>query len=256
MTQSAKCRAVLVALAGTVCISAARAGSVAGNGGATEVTQLLNNVELVQQSEQMYQQVENTLQQVQMMAQQLKNLASAPAQLWGQAQADLVQLTQLVNQTTAIGYAAGNIDLQFRQAFPGYAQTAGTTNFGARYKSLIGKAMDGLNSSLQAAGLNVAQFDTERNAISQIQAISAGSPGALQAMQAGNMIASQTVDQLQKMRQLLATQAYAQSNYLGVQTQLQSDQTDAAQTVLKQGGGTVRSWGSSGFTGFGTGSGH
>jgi P-type conjugative transfer protein TrbJ len=59
--------------------------------------------------------------------------------------------------------------------------------------------------------LNVKQFDTERNAIAQIQGMSGSSEGALQAVQAGNMIASQTVDQLQKMRQMLATQTLAPS---------------------------------------------
>ena len=57
-------RAILAALAGSMVMSAANAGSVAGNGGATEVTQILNNVELVQQSAQMYQQVQQTLRAV------------------------------------------------------------------------------------------------------------------------------------------------------------------------------------------------
>jgi hypothetical protein len=35
-----------------------------------------------------------------------------------------------------------------------------------------------------------------------------------------------------------------------MQAQVQSDQTDAAQTVLKQGNGAVRQWGRSGFVGF------
>ena len=243
-------KAALVALAGSMVMTTANAGSVAGNGGATEVTQILNNAELLQQSAQMYQQVQQTIQQVQMAQQQLKNLLTAPQQLWGQAQSELVQLTQLVSQTQAIGYAAANIDQQFQQAFPGYSKSAGNTNFGAKYKDLMTKALGGLNSALQAAGLNVKQFDTERNAIAQIQGMSGGSEGALQAVQAGNMIASQTVDQLQKLRQLLATQTLAQSNYLGMQAQVQADQTDAAQTVLKQGNGTVRKWGQSGFVGF------
>ena len=243
-------RAVLAAVASGMLMSSAHAGSVAGNGGATEVTEILNNSELLMQSAQMYQQVQQTLQQVQMMQAQLKNLVTAPQQLWGQAQQDLIQLTQLVNQTTAISYAAANVDQQFRQAFPGFSQSAGNTNFGAKYKDLMRKAMGGLNSALQTAGLNVKAFDSERNAIAQIQGISAGSEGSLQAVQAGNMIASQTVDQLQKLRQLLAAQTLAQSNFLGMQAQVQSDQTDAAQTVLKQGNGAVRQWGRSGFVGF------
>ncbi|WP_260505163.1 P-type conjugative transfer protein TrbJ [Ralstonia pseudosolanacearum] len=250
MRNSTARRALLAVLAGGMVMSTANAGSVAGNGGATEVTQILNNTELVQQSAQMYQEVQQTLQQVQMMQSQLKNLITAPQQLWGQAQSDLVQLTQLVGQTQAISYAAANVDQQFRQAFPGFAQTAGNTSYGAKYKDLMTKAMGGLNTALQNAGLDVQQFDTERNAIAQIQGISAGSQGSLQAIQAGNMIASQTVDQLQKLRQLLATQAMAQSNYLGMQAQVQADHTDALQTMLKQGDGTVRQPGQSGFRGY------
>lgn len=45
-------RAILAALAGSMVMSTANAGSVAGNGGATEVTQILNNAELLQQSAQ------------------------------------------------------------------------------------------------------------------------------------------------------------------------------------------------------------
>ena len=95
-------KAVLVSLVSTMVMSTANAGSVAGNGGSTEVTQILNNVELIQQSAQMYQEVQQTLMQVQMAQQQLKNLMAAPQQLWGQAQQELTSLTQLVTQTNAI----------------------------------------------------------------------------------------------------------------------------------------------------------
>lgn len=250
MTHATMRKHILGVLAGTVVMSMAHAGSVAGNGGSTEITQILNNFELVTQSAQMYQQVQQAIQQVQMEQQQLKNLLNAPQQLWGQAQQDLTQLAQLVSQTTAISYAAGNIDQTFRATYPGYAKSAGATNYGTKYKALIGQAMDGLNSALQSAGLNASQFTSERAAIQQIQGMSGGSQGSLQAIQAGNMIASQTIDQLQKLRQLLAAQTQSQSNYLAAQAQVQADQTDATQTLMMQGNGTVRQSGQSGFTNF------
>ena len=64
MHNSTARKAILVSLVSTMVVSTATAGSVAGNGGSTEVTQILNNVELVQQSAQMYQEVQQTLQQV------------------------------------------------------------------------------------------------------------------------------------------------------------------------------------------------
>ncbi|MES2758095.1 MAG: P-type conjugative transfer protein TrbJ [Pseudomonadota bacterium] len=239
-------------LANGVLATATHAGSVAGFGGSTEITQLLNNVELVGQSAQMYLQVQQTLQQVVMAKQQLQNLLAAPVQNWGQAQQDLAALADLVTKTGALTYASGNIDQLFRQKFPGYARTAGNSNYGAKYQGLVQSQLDGLNSALQAAGLQSSQFVNERAALQQIQGISAGSQGSLQALQAGNMIASQTIDQLQKLRQLTMSQMQAQNSYLAGQAQQQADQTDAAQTFLKQGTGTVRKMGTSGFVGFGT----
>jgi len=82
--------------------------------------------------------------------------------------------------------------------------------------------------------------------------MSAGSPGSLQALQAGNMIASQQIDQLQKLRQLYMAQMQAQNSYMAGQAQNQADQTDAVQTFMNQGNGTVRKWGQNGTVGFGT----
>ncbi len=226
------------------------AGSVAGFGGSTEITQILNNLELVNQSAQMYQQVQQTLQQVMMEKQQLQNLIVAPVQTWGQAQQELAALADLVNKTATLSYAGGNIDQLFKMKFPGYAKTAGNTNFGSKFGDMVKVQMDSLNSALQAAGLQSSQFANERAAIQQIQSMSAGSPGSLQALQAGNMIASQQIDQLQKLRQLYMAQMQAQNSYMAGQAQQQADQVDATQTFMKQGNGTVRQPGSSNFQSF------
>lgn len=240
----------LVVAASILASTVAHAGTVAGTGGSTEVTQIMNNVELVNQSAQMYQQVQQTLQQVMMEKQQLQNLVASPLQNWGQAQADLQQLAQLVTKTASLSYAGGNIDQLFKQRYPGYANTAGSSNYGAKYQGLVQSQLDGLNGALQVAGLQSSQFANERAALQSIQNISAGSPGSLQALQAGNMIASQTIDQLQKLRQLTMTQMQAQNSFLAGQAQNQADQTDAAQKFLQQGNGHVRQWGQSGFSGF------
>lgn len=137
------------------------AGSVAGFGGSTEITQILNNVELVNQSALIYQQIQQTLQQVLMEKQQLQNLIASPIQNWGQAQQDLAALADLVAKTGALTYAGGNIDQLFKQKFPGYARTTGTSNFGAKYQGLVQSQLDSLNSALQVAGLQSSQFVNE-----------------------------------------------------------------------------------------------
>ncbi len=211
-------KAVIVALAGTMTLSA-NAGTVAGNGGSTEITQILNNFELLVQSQQMYQEVQNTIQQVQMMQQQLKNLAAAPNMVWGQVQSDLQQLTALVSKGQALGYALGNIDQVFAQKYPGYNGVAKKGQYQAASKEWIATSLDSLNSAMSQAGLQSQQFSTEQAAMDSIQSIAAGSQGSLQIAQAGVMVAGQQVQQLQKLRQLFMAQMQAQNAFLATEQQ-------------------------------------
>lgn len=226
------------------------AGSVAGTGGATEVTQLLNNAEMVNQTTQ---QIMMVGQNLQMLANQAKNLTSAPANIWGQAQSDLMRLTTLVAQGQSIAYSGQNIDQVFRQRFPGYGQTSTNTNYGQLYRSWSDSSRQGLSMALQAAGFQAGNFATEQAALAQIQGISAGSPGSLQAIQAGNMIASQQVEQLQKLRQLTVAQMEAQNGYLAARQTKEDNSTEAVDKWMRQGNGKVRDTNGSGFLGISSG---
>ncbi|TFW28147.1 P-type conjugative transfer protein TrbJ [Duganella callida] len=238
--------AVSIALS---CVSA-NAGSVAGFGGSTEITQILNNIELIQQSAQMYQQVQNTITQIQHSQQQLKNLIAAPQMVWGQAQAELQQVAQLVAQGQALGYALGNVDQQFATKYPGYSATAPGRNLQQASRTWVQTSLDSLRASLNAAGLQSNQFANEQAAMDSIQGIAAGSPGSLQVAQAGVMVAGQQVQQLQKLRQLFMTQMQAQNSFLAGQAQAQSDKAETTGQFLRQGNGTVRQPGQSGFQSF------
>lgn len=219
--------ALAVALAAAVS-SGANAGSVAGFGGATEVTQILNNVELVNQAAQMYQQVQYTIQQVTMMQQQLKNLVAAPQMVWGQVQSDLQQLTQLVAKGQALGYALGNIDQMFADKYPAYNGVALRNNFQGASKTWTQTSLDSLKAALSAAGMQSNQFATEQVAMENIQNIASSAPGALQAAQAGVMVAGQQVQQLQKLRQLYMAQMQAQNAFMAQQATAQQAEVDTA----------------------------
>jgi len=80
-----------------------------------------------------------------------------------------------------------------------------------------------LKTALNAAGMQSQQFASEQAAMDSIQSIAAGSPGALQAAQAGVMVASQQVQQLQKLRQLFMAQMQAQNAFLAKQEQQASN---------------------------------
>lgn len=228
--------------------SAAHAGSVAGTGGATEITQILNNTELLQQTAQTYQVLQNTIQQVQHSQQQLKNLIAAPQMVWGDVQAELQQLTQQIAQGQALGYALGNIDQKFASKYPGFSTQ--NRNFQQSSRTWVQTSLDSLSGALRAAGLQANQFANEQAAMASIQNIAAGSPGALQAAQAGVMVAGQQVQQLQKLRQLFMAQMQAQNAYMAGQAQAQGDKSEMTSQFLNQGNGQIRKAGQSGFQSF------
>ncbi|WP_404995461.1 P-type conjugative transfer protein TrbJ [Cupriavidus pauculus] len=222
-------RKVAAALAAMAAVHA-HAGAVAG---ATEPTQIMNNVELIM----------STAQQAQMIANQLQDLKTLATSDWGNAQQDLMKLATVVSTANGISYNMENIDAAFSQKFPGYQQWRGDVSFGQLQRDWSKSTMDTVKSALQAAGLQSQQFATERLAISAIQAMSSGSVGSVQAIQAGTQIASATVDQLQKLRQLTMLQIQSQSGYIATQEQKGQTKRAATDSLIK-----VYTPGSSGFS--------
>lgn len=229
MTKKLICGLISVSLLSNSALVHAGGGGVAG---ATEVTQILNNVQLLEQSSQMYQQVQQTIMQVNMAQQQLKNLIAAPQFIWGQAQAELQQLTNLVAQGQALGYQLANIDEAFSTKYSGYANTA-KIDFKTASRQWTATSLDSIKSALQTAGVQSQQFASEESALQTIQSIASGSQGGLQAAQAGVMVASQQVNQLQKLRQLFMAQMQAQNSYMASQEQKEASRRMANEAHFK-----------------------
>lgn len=70
---------------------------------------------------------------------------------------------------------------------------------------------------MEAANFNTSTFESEDAQLDRMVARSQSAVGRMQAIQAGNEIAGQNVQQLQKLRDLLATQINMQGNYMAQQ---------------------------------------
>lgn len=113
-------KAMLVALAGGMVMSQTQAGSVAGNGGATEITQLLNNVQLgvgvTKQAAQVANQIRQItveIEQKMLMVQNLNKLSGAAAAIaLGPLEKDLRAYQELHRAVTDIQAAStGAVDM-------------------------------------------------------------------------------------------------------------------------------------------------
>lgn len=207
--------ALAVAASFTAVAPSTQAGSVAGFGGATEITQLANNVELVNLYLQQVQSYATQLQQYQNM---IQNTLNIPAQVWGAIQADLMGVANIVRQGQALAYSAQNIGTQFQNTFKGFSYPQGF-NFKTEYRNWSRATLDGIKGAFEAAKMQADQFATEEGVLTALRAMSQSAQGQMQAIQVGSQIAEQQVQQLQKLRQLMMVQMQAQNSYLAAQEQ-------------------------------------
>lgn len=188
---------------------------------ATEFTQILNHIQLLFQYEQQVQQYSTQLQQYQT---QLKNAATLPTQSFGPIQQDLMGLQQSVQGGQAISYAMGNLDSQFTSKFGGYGYHP-TQNYAQDYANLAQTSLDSTQHALDAAGLQSSQFSTEQGLLDQLNTMSQSSDGQLQAVQVGNQIASEQIQQLMKLRELMMADMQSKAAFQATQTQMAATQT-------------------------------
>jgi P-type conjugative transfer protein TrbJ len=205
-------RLVASAALGVCAVGPTVAGTVAGMGGSTELTQLMNNVELANQYAQQLQAYATQLQQWQL---QVQNTLALPTQVWGAVKGELQDVARLVNDGQALAYSATSINDQFKRMFKGYP--TGPVDYRTEYKNWTGTALDSLRSALKAANYQAEKFETEEGVLAQLRAASTSSDGQLKAMQVGAQIAEQQAQQLQKLRALMMAQMQGQNAYMAAQ---------------------------------------
>lgn len=212
------------------------AGSVAGFGGSTEITQIMNNFQLASQYHEMLNQTMNQIRMVQAQISQyqtmIRNTTGMNLPIFGEAQAELNKLGVLVGRGRAVAYNMGSIDGAFR-SYGDYNYTNADLqrqNLSERYKEWNQINADTTRNTLEAAGLQSQQFADETSRMQQLQQMSNTATGRMQALQIGNQIATQSIEQMQKLRQLSLLQIQQQSAYLATKNEkaaIQQAETEA-----------------------------
>lgn len=201
--------------------------SSAGGGGfffgATEWTQIANNIQLAGLQ---YKELVQIYYQLRQLSNMTINGWRVPYQTWGNTQTQLMQLARIVREGQALAYSAANIDREFRNKFKNYDDYLNThmgiTDFSDKYEQWGRTNLDTIKASLKAANLQNAQFASEEQTLSVLQRQSETAQGRMQAIQAGNQIAAQQVRQTQKLRSLMMSQMQMQAAYMASETEEKS----------------------------------
>ena len=205
----------------------ALAGSVAGTGGSTEVTQILNNTQLLKENAEL---IEHTMVLKSQLDDMQRNSTGLTSFSWSSAADDLRRLAAMARQGQAMSYGAANQDAAYRNKYPGYSsyvreQTGSTQRFSDRYDDWSKTNVATITSAMQAAQLQESQFATEDQTMRQLEHLGETAMGRQQALQVGHQIAAQQVRQTQKLRALIMAQMQMQANYMAKESNNQDVQT-------------------------------
>lgn len=243
---------VSITTAATLAINSYAGGG--GFAGATEVTQILNNAQLmsiygeeVQQYQTMMNQLTtqmNQLQQdimsVQMMTQNLQNLSNFN---WQDFAMSVSGLQNVMNSANGISYAMSNYDNMFNNQFKGYNNWYSIANnnsltpgqkansFSQQYQTINQTTRDTVKGTLDSLNLQMNDFQNEAATINTLKNNSAGAAGNKAVIQAANDIALFQVDQLRKMRLTMMNQINMTSQFMAAENERR--EIEAARGVQK-----------------------
>jgi P-type conjugative transfer protein TrbJ len=215
-----------------LCYSTAQAGSVAGTGGASEVTQLLNYSELYSQTNTVMSSLQTQMTQLEKMRRQV--MAGGPIQNFLTTKTLFSNLVSTVKRAQGIGYDAQTMAGRFSALYPDFNQKSGT-NFFTQYAAM-NKDLNGmLKSAMSTANLHVNNFSNDAVTAQTLEdkvATANTSESQIAAISAGNEIALTTFQQMAQMKQMQVVQNAAQTSYMAQQQQ--DDQaTKAAAEISK-----------------------
>ena len=200
---------------------------------------VLDPTNLIQNTISALKAIESVINEVQMIANQVKQIENlvqntrSYAGVWDrEALPNLVRLGQIIEQEQAIAYAMAGMDRVFRDKYPGYRPI---TDWATAYDQWTRTTLDTLRGTLAAVRLHADDFADEQRRVQTLTALSDSAEGRMQAIQAGNMLAAEQIQQLSKLRQLMMAQINAQNVYMANQTNRDAQRVATQQEWIKNG---------------------
>lgn len=188
-------------------------------GGATEWTQIANNVELIGQVRAQIDTFQTLQQELQLLMENEALLATH--NILNSFDSPLVDLHRALVNDGAISYTAENLNEEFDREYPGYQtyarETYGVDTSNTNYARWSKQNHSNIKAALNTIGVNRDQVITESKMLDTLarQAKTVKSKKAV--LQLGNDIALTQAQQNRRMEHLLETQIALQGNYLAAE---------------------------------------
>jgi P-type conjugative transfer protein TrbJ len=177
-------------------------------GGATEVTQMMNNAELVQQVSQLAQQIQNQITMIQDM---IYNTLTIPDQLFRDVKGIYSKVKNVIDRTQGLAYNLANMDEELQRRFRSYSDMSSlslVSDFSDEYRKIVGTQMETVRSTMEAIGVSFEELVTDDvSALKELQQKANSAKGRNELVQATNQMLGFMAEDAMKLRQLQMMQA-------------------------------------------------
>lgn len=186
--------ATLAAALAVTCLSAAAEGARANPAGATEPTQITNMIQLIDQAQNMISQLRALRAQLQTLRYNTQRMAAGS---WDIRSRAMERLGELQREFQSHAFNAESFAEDWASTHPG---NVGWTDYSSQYRALRMQNLNSARRALRMIGTLESEMDNDRAILDRLRQQGQSAGGQRQAIEAGNMLAAETVRQLNLMR--------------------------------------------------------
>lgn len=208
-----------------VCTALAGGGG-AVTGGATEMTQLENNAELVKQLQEQVQQTQKLFEQYQNM---LQNTLQLPEEIWSQVTGQIEKVKNLFDSFQSLNLSAALDWEKWLTAHPGYGKDGEKSeDFSKTHEDISNKVNEQTKAILDANGINEEDIKDGAALSAKLAKAASSTEGQHQAIQASAAILSEINNNTLKLRKAIDRQLETTA----VSEKLEQDEKDAKREAI------------------------
>jgi len=196
-----------------------------------EATQLTNKASLLTQIQKQLQQISialNTYNQIMIAGRLLTNME------WSSAQQDLMNLSSIVQVGSGLAFSLATLDAQFARSYPGFAG-AGALPYFRQYQQWSQTALDTIRGTLRGTSLSHQQFQNEQVYAQYLKMQAGSAVGEMQAVTLGTQISVETLNSIQKLRQIYLADMQSKQAFQAYNLQKEMQQQSFEQTFFAPG---------------------
>lgn len=187
--------AATVFVLGLYVLSVSHAGG-GMSGGALEVTQLANNVELIKQVEQAIKTVQNQIVQIENM---VFNTLNLPNQILSAMDESISTIRQIGSDIEGVAYQVADLGERFQSQFEGFKPT---DDYVGMYRDLAKKTRETSENAIKTIEKIAKKNEEDAEKLVDLSQASGNAQGHQQAVQAGNQILAFMGEQLIKLQEI------------------------------------------------------